>query len=253
MTTTRRHRTERRSGAAVLVGLAGLLVSAVLVGSAVLAALGVSGQGTSGQDPAVGAAAVRLGGVSPPSGGAEALWDGSTAVSTVAPGAAYAWPLGPPVPAVERPFAAPAHPYGPGHRGVDLAGAPGAPVLATAAGVVVFAGLLAGRGVVSVQHPDGLRTTYEPVAATVRAGATVARGDALGVLRPGHTGCAATCLHWGVRRDRTTYVDPLRLLAPPHVRLLPAPDPWPDGPAAGGGPVRPGDAPGRAPPSAARP
>ena len=141
-----------------------------------------------------------------------------------APGAAYAWPLAP-APVVVRPFVAPTHRFGPGHRGVDLAAAPGAPVLAAAAGVVVFAGPLAGRGVVSVQHPDGLRTTYEPVTAAVRAGATLVRGDVLGTLGPGHPGCPTGCLHWGVRRDRTTYVDPLRLLAPPHVRLLPLPDP----------------------------
>jgi hypothetical protein len=150
------------------------------------------------------------------------------------PDAAYAWPLGPPTPVVLRPFVAPTHRYGPGHRGVDLAAAPGAPVLAAAAGVVVFAGPLAGRGVVSVQHPDGLRTTYEPVTAAVRSGATVGRGGVVGTLGAGHPGCPTGCLHWGVRRDRTTYVDPLRLLAPPHVRLLPLPDPWPDGEA---GPV----------------
>jgi hypothetical protein len=149
----------------------------------------------------------------------------------LAPGAGYAWPLGPPVPAVVRPFEEPTHRFGPGHRGVDLAAAADAPVLAAAAGVVVFAGLLAGRGVVSVQHADGLRTTYEPVTPTVAAGATVERGAALGTLTRGHAGCPAACLHWGVRRDRTTYVDPLRLLAPPRVRLLPVPDPWPDGPA----------------------
>lgn len=89
-----------------------------------------------------------------------------------APSTGYSWPLSP-VPVVLRPFQPPMHPYGPGHRGVDLAGAVGQPVLAAADGVVVFAGPLAGRGVVSVQHPDGLRTTYEPVTAAVAAGAAV--------------------------------------------------------------------------------
>jgi murein DD-endopeptidase MepM/ murein hydrolase activator NlpD len=116
-----------------------------------------------------------------------------------------------------------------------------------------------------VQHGDGLRTTYEPVTTSVAAGAVVARGAVLGVLAAGHPGCPAACLHWGVRRDRTTYLDPLVLLAPPHVRLLPVPDPWPDGPVreAGGGvagpvgtdrtgPVMPEGEPARAPPSAAR-
>lgn len=147
-----------------------------------------------------------------------------------APGARYAWPLVPP-PAVLTPFRAPEHAYGPGHRGVDLAGAPGQPVVVARGGTVVFAGPVAGRGVVSVQHDDGLRTTYEPVAPLVKAGAMVRAGDVVGLLEAGHPGCLAnTCLHWGVRRDRSEYLDPLVLLSPPHVRLLPVPLPWPDGP-----------------------
>mgnify|MGYP000933759250 CR=1 FL=1 len=61
-----------------------------------------------------------------------------------------------------------------GHRGVDLAGSAGQTVYAAAPGTVVFAGELAGRPVVSVAHPGGLRTSYEPVRAVVRPGAVVA-------------------------------------------------------------------------------
>jgi murein DD-endopeptidase MepM/ murein hydrolase activator NlpD len=132
----------------------------------------------------------------------------------------FGWPLAAPHPVV-RPFEAPASPYGPGHRGVDLGGAAGAPVLAAGAGLVVFAGPVAGRGVVSVDHPNGLRTTYEPVAPAVRAGGRVAAGAVLGHLRPGHPGCRGVCLHWGVRRGEE-YLDPLTLVvARGHVRLLP--------------------------------
>ncbi|WP_245773275.1 M23 family metallopeptidase [Pseudonocardia ammonioxydans] len=127
-----------------------------------------------------------------------------------------------PVPAVTGPFRKPTFRFGRGHRGADLAGAPGQAVLAAREGVVVFAGPVAGRGVVSVDHPDGLRSTYEPVAPSVTAGEAVAAGDPLGVLQPGHAGCpAAACLHWGVRRDRLDHLDPLVLLRPPRMRLLP--------------------------------
>lgn len=144
-----------------------------------------------------------------------------------APGARYAWPLLP-APAVLGPFRAPAHTYGPGHRGVDLAGTAGRPVLAARGGTVVFAGPVAGRGVVSVLHDDGLRTTYEPVAPVVTRGALVQAGDVVGLLEPGHPACAPqACLHWGLRRDRTEYLDPLVLLRPTRLRLLPMPDPWP--------------------------
>ena len=124
-------------------------------------------------------------------------------------------------PVLTRPFDRPPAPYAAGHRGIDLAGSAGQPVVAAGAGVVAFAGLVAGRPVVSVQHADGLRTTYEPVQPGVAAGQAVARGAALGVLVPGHAGCpVVACLHWGLRRGET-YLDPLWLLRPPRVRLLP--------------------------------
>ncbi|MGH3777106.1 MAG: M23 family metallopeptidase [Pseudonocardiaceae bacterium] len=154
----------------------------------------------------------------------------------------FGWPL-PGPPAVVRGFQAPTSPFGPGHRGVDLAAVAGAPVFAAGAGTVVFAGAVAGRGVVSVDHPGGLRTTYEPVSPTVTAGDRVVRGAQLGAVQLGHPGCTATaCLHWGVRRgsgqDRE-YLDPLRLLGMARMRLLPIGGPPDRGDArrssAGGG------------------
>jgi hypothetical protein len=121
---------------------------------------------------------------------------------------------------VSRPFAPPASAYGAGHRGADLPGFPGAGVLASAAGRVTYAGLLAGRGVVVVTH-GALRTTYEPVAAVVRVGQQVARGEAVGRLSAGHAGCPVqACLHWGLRRGEE-YLDPVRLVERGPMRLLP--------------------------------
>jgi murein DD-endopeptidase MepM/ murein hydrolase activator NlpD len=132
----------------------------------------------------------------------------------------WAWPLAG-APEVTRPFDPPPTPYAAGHRGVDLNGGAGQPVLAAGDGVVVFAGLVAGRPVVSVEHAGGLRTTYEPVQPGVAAGQVVARGSPLGVLVTGHAGCPdEACLHWGLRRERV-YLDPLSLLRLPRVRLLP--------------------------------
>ena len=70
-----------------------------------------------------------------------------------------------------RTFDAPSPDWHRGHRGVDLAGAPGQPVYAAGAATVVYAGVLAGRQLVSLAHPGGLHTSYEPVQATVRGGA----------------------------------------------------------------------------------
>ncbi|MDQ1246521.1 MAG: hypothetical protein QG597_889 [Actinomycetota bacterium] len=96
-----------------------------------------------------------------------------------------------------------------GHRGVDLAAAPGAEVLAAGAGTVVFAGRVADRGVVSVDHGT-FRTTYEPVDASVAVGQQVAVGAVLGTLGEG-AHCSLRCVHWGARIGEE-YIDPLALI-----------------------------------------
>ncbi|MCZ2812666.1 M23 family metallopeptidase [Modestobacter sp. VKM Ac-2979] len=163
--------------------------------------------------------AVLLTGLPAASAAPTAAPDASTPAPAPAAGL-WGWPL-PGAPTVGRPFDAPATPYAAGHRGVDLTGAVDGQVLSAGDGVVAFAGMVAGRPVVSVDHADGLRTTYEPVTAGVAAGQSVARGSPLGVLAAGHAGCPVdACLHWGLRRGET-YLDPLALLRPPRVRLLP--------------------------------
>lgn len=132
------------------------------------------------------------------------------------------WPLQPEPPLVRR-FEPPSSTWGPGHRGVDLAGGVGQVVHAAMAGTVTFAGSLAGRGVVVVDHGD-TRTTYEPVTASVAVGTVVATGDPIGILALAQSHCLpAACLHWGwIRNVDDVYLDPLGLLglgAP--VRLLP--------------------------------
>jgi murein DD-endopeptidase MepM/ murein hydrolase activator NlpD len=134
------------------------------------------------------------------------------------------WPLRP-RPAVLRTFDAPAPDWNRGHRGVDLSGSPGQIVYAAAEGTVVFAGELAGRPVVSIAHPGGLHTSYEPVRAAVRAGQVIAAGAVLGALESGHPGCGASaCLHWGAMwgpAARADYVDPLGLVVTTPIRLKP--------------------------------
>ncbi|MER7055323.1 M23 family metallopeptidase [Streptomyces sp. NPDC000351] len=133
----------------------------------------------------------------------------------VVPTVARHWPVGG-RPPVLRGWEPPATPYGPGHRGVDLAAADGAPVRAVAAGRVSFAGRVAGRGVVSLEltgtGDPPLRTTYEPVEVAVRKGDEVAAGEVLGTVEPTGSHCAA-CLHWGLLRG-DVYLNPLRVLPP---------------------------------------
>jgi murein DD-endopeptidase MepM/ murein hydrolase activator NlpD len=149
--------------------------------------------------------------------------------ATAAPGSDGGWPLDP-EPEVVRGFEPPPSPYASGHRGVDLAGAPGQAVLAALPGTVGFAGSIGGKPVVTVLH-GGRRTTYEPVVATVVAGQQVAAGEVLGRLVVTDSHCfPAACLHWGLIEgtgDDEVYVDPLSLVGDGPVRLLPL---WRDEP-----------------------
>jgi Peptidase family M23 len=137
----------------------------------------------------------------------------------VAPVPVGVWPLQP-TPEVVRAFDPPDSTWGPGHRGVDLAGSIGQVVHAALPGRVTYAADLARRGVVVVDH-GRTRTTYEPVTATVRVGDQVAGGQPIGVLTLSGSHCfPRVCLHWGWRRG-TTYLDPLLLVGGGPIVLLP--------------------------------
>ncbi|MEP7333249.1 MAG: peptidoglycan DD-metalloendopeptidase family protein [Terracoccus sp.] len=136
------------------------------------------------------------------------------------PSQRWQWPLVP-QPSVERGFDLPDRPWLPGHRGVDLRAVVGQSVLAPAAGRVTFSGSLAGRGVVVVAHPNGLRSTFEPVVGGVAVGQNVAPGQRVAQVSGGAGHCAPiACLHWGVLRARA-YLDPLSFLDRRPVLLLP--------------------------------
>lgn len=100
--------------------------------------------------------------------------------------------------------------------------APGQEIHAPADGVIAFRGMVAGRPVLSVQHPDGLRSTYEPVIGALPVGRAVRAGEVIGHLADGPGHCPpGSCLHWGVRLSDRTYLDPLALLGEVEIVLLP--------------------------------
>jgi murein DD-endopeptidase MepM/ murein hydrolase activator NlpD len=128
---------------------------------------------------------------------------------------------------VVRVFEPPARPWLSGHRGVDLrATHDGAPVVSPAAGTVSFVGVVVVRPVITVDHGNGLRSSFEAVHSDLVAGAIVAEGAVLGRILPGHC-TPAPCVHWGVRRG-TEYLNPLAFVTDlrPSV-LLPPLDPAP--------------------------
>ena len=121
----------------------------------------------------------------------------------------YAWPVQGPV---LRPFEAPSGPFGPGHRGVDIGAAFGTPVKASRDGVVAFAGWIAGSLFVSIDHADGVRTTYSWLSqAAVKKGEPVKRGQVIGRTGHGHPELSAPHLHFGARVG-DAYIDPMLLL-----------------------------------------
>ncbi|MFB9347297.1 M23 family metallopeptidase [Streptomyces heliomycini] len=163
----------------------------------------------------------------PPPPGLSAAWTKAAAPADEeagAPAVGQVWPVGV-RPRVLRGWEPPATAYGRGHRGVDLAAPPGTPVRAVAAGRVSFAGRVAGKDVVSVEltgtGEPPLRTTYEPVRASVTEDDEVTAGQVVGTLAPTGSHCTAPCVHWGLLRG-DAYLDPLTLLPPWLLRRGPS-------------------------------
>jgi len=141
-------------------------------------------------------------------------------------------------PRVIRPFEKPAQRWSAGHRGVDLA----VPendrrVYAPAPVKVVFSGTVVNRKVLVIAHPDGRRSTFEPMNETLPVGTTVTAGDVIGTVADAAGGngeqsyrrCSAPCLYWGVRqggarRDGSgktaEYINPMSLLGSKEPSIL---------------------------------
>lgn len=129
----------------------------------------------------------------------------------------YVWPV---VGPVIRGFEVPNGQFGAGHRGIDIAAPFGSEMVAAQDGVVAFAGWVAGALFVSIDHPDGLRSTYSWLeSASVSGGQAVTQGEPIGTTGHGHPEALVPHLHFGVR-DGDTYLDPLSLLEPGSVAGL---------------------------------
>ncbi len=109
-----------------------------------------------------------------------------------------------------RPFVAPADRYSAGHRGLDVFGVPGSVVLAPADGIVYFAGKVVDRPVLTLEHPDEVLASFEPVEALVGPAASSTAGEQIGVVGTGGH-CSEVCVHVGMRL-RGEYVSPLLFL-----------------------------------------
>lgn len=120
----------------------------------------------------------------------------------------YSWPTGHPVPIV-RSFDPPPQKWSAGHRGVDLAYQVGEAIVAPADGTVVYSGEIADVGVISIDHHNGIRSTYQPVSNQLPVGTDVTRGQKIAKLVSGHDNDA---LHWGAKISADDYINPLHLI-----------------------------------------
>ncbi len=118
--------------------------------------------------------------------------------------------------------------YSAGHRGVDYLVMSGQPVLAPAKGTVWFAGKVAQRRLISLQHNNGYLSEFEPVCTDLAKGEPVFAGQQIGFVCDADENylphCLnAECLHFSLR-TQGAYLSPLvfigglnpsRLLATP--------------------------------------
>ena len=141
-------------------------------------------------------------------------------------------------PRVVHPFEKPAQRWNAGHRGADLA----VPendrrVYAPAPGKVVFSGTVVNRKVLVIAHPDGRRSTFEPMDESLPVGTPVAAGEVIGTVavtaggtseRP-YRRCSTVCLYWGVRQGgargdgsgkTAEYINPMSLLGSKEPSIL---------------------------------
>jgi len=158
--------------------------------------------------------------------------------------AGWTWPLRG---EVLTPYRNGSDPYAAGqHRGIDIAGEPGDPIVAAVGGTVTHAGGAGSSGtVVAVRSSDDrFDTSYLHLSSvSVKEGERVERGGRLGsVGTSGRRSIDRPHLHFGVREAGTdhAYLDPLAFLPAPSGPEGARPSPLPLGVPA---PARPGAVP----------
>jgi murein DD-endopeptidase MepM/ murein hydrolase activator NlpD len=97
------------------------------------------------------------------------------------------------------------------HEGIDIGAGYGAPIVASASGVVIYAGWMGGYGnLIIIDHGGGLATAYAHQSSFAVGGGAVSQGQTIG-----YVGCTGHCygphLHFEVRVNGSA-VDPLGYL-----------------------------------------
>lgn len=102
-------------------------------------------------------------------------------------------------------FRAPLTAYGAGHRGLDYNVQNRDVLYSPDDGVIAYSGTVALKPVLVIEHPDGLKSAFEPVCGKVPVGTRVLAGEPVGVVCASihyQSHCAPwLCLHFSARRD----------------------------------------------------
>ena len=151
----------------------------------------------------------------------------SAATEPVLPVQVWNPPLNAPIRLVNQ-YRQPNSDYSAGHRGVDYLVDQNQAVLAPADGEVWFVRKVFQRNLITLSHPGGLLSEFEPVCSDLVKGQAVLQGQEIGHLCEPDSSytphCAsATCLHFSVRKDGA-YLSPLVFIGGLNPsRLLPTP------------------------------
>lgn len=114
-------------------------------------------------------------------------------------------------------FRPPVHIGAPGNRGWEYETLPDVPVVAAGAGYIRFAGQVGGSLYVSINHPDGLRSTYSYVKdIAVKKGDAVRQGDLLATTK-------GNSFHFGIIKEGD-YIDPAEVLGRTGLTEMPIGD-----------------------------
>ncbi|RSX52273.1 M23 family metallopeptidase [Bifidobacterium callimiconis] len=150
---------------------------------------------------------------------------GDLAYATMGCGMGFGWPImveGNPN-LVQR-FDNPPKPWLAGHRGLDLQASSGTELFSPSSGILTFAGQVGGKNVLTIDHGDGISTTYEPATTMLPVGTILRKGESFGRVDGHSDHCDGNCLHWGLRQGKRQYRNPEHAVRPQRIALKPVDD-----------------------------
>lgn len=131
------------------------------------------------------------------------------------------------IPTILRHFEKPPAAWLAGHRGIDIEVQEHETVIAPAQGVIRYAGIIAGVPTVSIQHQEGVVSSYQPVQLlpSLHIGSAITQRETFGIIALTQSSAmhCTQCLHWGVFMPEhpPQYRNPMHYIEPKTIVLKP--------------------------------